>query len=72
MTVVSKETPLKRYLRENGIKVTALAVELRLDRAHVSGIVNGWATKSTTRRWAPKIAEWLDVPLADIFPGLGE
>lgn len=64
------ETPLKRYLIANRLTVTALAFKLGLDRAYVSVIVNGWATRATVRRWAPLIAGVLGVPVATVFPDL--
>lgn len=63
-------TALKRYLKERGVTLNALAVKLGIDRGHLSHIVNGWATRSTTHRWAPLIAEALGVPVPVIFPDL--
>jgi plasmid maintenance system antidote protein VapI len=63
-------TALKRYLLEHEVTLNALAGALGLDRGHLSHIVNGWATRSTTQRWAPLIADALGVPVHVIFPDL--
>lgn len=64
------ETPVKRYLRENEISVGWLARELDLNRAYLSTIINGWVPEATTRKWAPRIAAKLGVPVSVAFPDL--
>ena len=66
------ETVLKRYLRDHGITIIALARLLSMDRVHCSSVVNGWATPATVRRWAPRVALALGVPVPAIFPDLEE
>lgn len=67
---MTNQTPLKRYLTENKIKIVWLAKEIGLTTENLSKIINGWATESTERRWAPVIAEKLGVPVSYLFPEL--
>ncbi len=66
------ETVVKRYLRDHGVTIIGLAAALSMDRVHLSSVINGWATPATVRRWAPRIAAALGVPVPTLFPDLEE
>ena len=63
-------TPVKEYMRRRQIRVVELAQRLGISRQFLSGIVNGWVSEETMRRWAPLIAEALGASQYEIFPSL--
>lgn len=71
-TTGRSETVLRRALREKGTSVNWLASQLGINRTYASEIVNGWATETTLRRWAPRIAEVLGEPVDALFPELAQ
>lgn len=71
-TTDRKPTPLKQYIEEHGFTVGWLGKQCEVGRPFMSEIVNGTATEPTIRRWAPRIAEVLNAPIAVLFPDLSE
>lgn len=67
---IGRDTAVKRYMKRKGVTIVDLAGRLDLDRTYLSTIVNGWATPTTLRRWAPRIAEALNAEVHVLFPDL--
>lgn len=71
-TLDEELTPLQKELRRQGRKQKWLAEQLGIDPSYLSRLLRGWVPRDTLKRYAPRIAELLGVPMEQLFPQLKE
>lgn len=71
-TVTTAPTPLGEALRQRGLTIAWLQDQLHLSRSFADQLVWGRAGQKAMRKWAPRIAELLGMPVSELFPALKE